>query len=82
MCVETARTLLSTNEPQREQRYYIASLITTPLDFNQIVRAHWGFENKAHWSLDVSFGKTSVPGRTSGGKLQYHYQNCHQHPKK
>ncbi|WP_162923559.1 transposase [Arachidicoccus soli] len=57
MCVEATRTLLSTNEPQREQRYYIASLITTSLDFNQIVRAHWGFENKAHWSLDVIFGE-------------------------
>ena len=38
-----------------QDRYYISSL---PADATQLlaaVRAHWGIENKVHWSLDVTF---------------------------
>lgn len=55
ICIETERTLPGKTGMQREQRYYIASLITTPEHFNQIIRCHWGIENRLHWSLDVIF---------------------------
>ena len=39
----------------RETRYYISSLTTEAKEFNQIIRFHWGIENKVHWVLDVAF---------------------------
>ncbi len=38
-----------------ETRYYIASLVAEAKRFNQIIRLHWGIENKVHWVLDVVF---------------------------
>lgn len=38
-----------------ETRFYLSNLETTPKDFNQFVRNHWGIENKLHWTLDVVF---------------------------
>jgi predicted transposase YbfD/YdcC len=41
----------------RETRYYISSLAAEAKRFNQIIRLHWGIENKVHWVLDVVFGE-------------------------
>ena len=41
-------------KPSIEQRYYITSL-TDVQKAGEAVRAHWGIENKLHWSLDVLF---------------------------
>ena len=38
-----------------ETRYYISSLTAPATRFNQIIRFHWGIENKVHWVLDVAF---------------------------
>jgi predicted transposase YbfD/YdcC len=38
-----------------ETRYYISSLRAEAKRFNQIIRFHWGIENKVHWVLDVAF---------------------------
>lgn len=40
-----------------ETRYYISSLGDTAAGFNQHIRAHWGVENKVHWSLDMVFNE-------------------------
>lgn len=53
--IETQRTIVATGEIQTEQRFYIASLVATATNFNQIIRGHWGIENKLHWSLDIIF---------------------------
>lgn len=53
--IETQRTVLQTGEMQSQRRFYISSLSATPEKFNQIVRQHWGIENKLHWCLDVTF---------------------------
>ena len=37
-----------------EYRYYIC-FITDAQQINQVVRLHWGIENKLHWVLDVEF---------------------------
>jgi predicted transposase YbfD/YdcC len=55
ICIESERTILQTGEKQTEQRFYISSLTTTAVRCNEIVRAHWGIENKLHWCLDVTF---------------------------
>lgn len=38
-----------------EDRYFISNLNCTAERFSEIIRSHWGIENKLHWSLDVSF---------------------------
>jgi predicted transposase YbfD/YdcC len=53
--IETQRTIVQTGEMGTEQRFYISSLLTTPEDFNQLIRGHWGIENNLHWCLDVVF---------------------------
>lgn len=39
----------------RETRFYISSLEASAARFNQVIRLHWGIENKVHWVLDVAF---------------------------
>jgi predicted transposase YbfD/YdcC len=41
----------------RETRFYIGSIGTEAATFARAVRAHWGVENRLHWSLDVSFNE-------------------------
>lgn len=55
ICIQSQRTIVKTGEIQSEQRFYLSSLLTTAEHFNQIIRHHWGIENKLHWSLDVTF---------------------------
>ena len=53
--IETKRTDKQTGTVQSEQRFYISSLRIHPKEFNEIIRGHWGIENKLHWCLDVVF---------------------------
>jgi predicted transposase YbfD/YdcC len=39
----------------RETRYYLCSTRLTAEMFGQVVRGHWGIENRLHWVLDVVF---------------------------
>lgn len=39
----------------KEIRYYISSLPADADHLNDVVRKHWGIENKLHWALDVVF---------------------------
>jgi predicted transposase YbfD/YdcC len=55
--LNTERTILSTGEHQTETRYYISSRNGTAKEILEIIRSHWGIENKLHWSLDVQFGE-------------------------
>jgi len=36
-----------------ETAYYLLSVALSPERFNQVVRQHWGVENRLHWRLDV-----------------------------
>ncbi|MFK8289349.1 ISAs1 family transposase [Capnocytophaga canimorsus] len=43
---------------QRETRYYISSEEDLSADYlNELVRRHWGIENKLHWHLDETFAR-------------------------
>jgi len=54
VAVESQRTI--GDEISRERRYFISSLSDTNAEsIGQMIRSHWGVENKLHWSLDVSF---------------------------
>ncbi|WP_172916166.1 ISAs1 family transposase [Capnocytophaga canimorsus] len=49
---------------QKETRYYISSEEGLSADyFNELVRGHWGIENKLHWHLDVTFREDSCRAR-------------------
>lgn len=62
VCVKSTRT--HKGKTTHEMRYYISSLASDAQCLGQIVRAHWGVENKLHWHLDVSFGEDLCKVRT------------------
>ena len=56
VAVETQRTI--GDKISAERRYFISSLSGVNAEtIGQMIRSHWGIENKLHWSLDVSFGE-------------------------
>jgi len=67
--IETERTDKQSGEKQSEQRFYISSLNTTPKHLNEVIRSHWGIENKLHWSLDVTF-KEDYSTKQAGNAAQ------------
>lgn len=55
--IESERCNKSTNETQRETRFYISSLEPNATHINTCVRMHWRIENSLHWVLDVAFNE-------------------------
>ena len=51
-CIRSSRTVKETTTT--EYRYFLTSLTDTT-QFAHSVRAHWGIENRLHWTLDVVF---------------------------
>jgi len=51
-CIRSSRTIK--DKTTIVYRYYLTSLTDTT-QFAHAVRAHWGIENKLHWTLDVVF---------------------------
>jgi hypothetical protein len=49
-----------------ETAYYLLSTALSPERFNQVVRQHWGVENRLHWRLDVGHERGS--GSNQDGK--------------
>ena len=47
-----------------EKRLYISSLPVDPGRALGAARAHWGIENRLHWTLDVTFGEDYCRART------------------
>lgn len=41
----------------RETRFYITSHEPFAEKILQMVRSHWGIENRVHWILDMAFGE-------------------------
>ncbi len=57
ICVESQRTFKATGAVENHTRYFISSREADAKLFNDAIRAHWGIENKLHWTLDVAFGE-------------------------
>jgi predicted transposase YbfD/YdcC len=50
-----------------ETAYYLLSAALTPERFNQVVRQHWGVENRLHWRLDVIMNEDQDRTRLGNG---------------
>lgn len=61
--VESERRVLSAagEKVTLETRYFISSLRGSVKRFARAVRAHWGIENRLHWTLDMAFGEDACP---------------------
>ncbi len=57
--IDSKRTIKKTGKQEQSNRYYISSKKAQAKVFNKDIRAHWGIENKLHWSLDVNFREDS-----------------------
>lgn len=50
-----------------ETAYYLLSSALTPERFGEVVRSHWGIENRLHWRLDVSMNEDQARNRMDNG---------------
>lgn len=53
--VQVERIGIRQGQPYQQTNYYISSLSTSAIAFAQIIRSHWGSENRLHWVKDVVF---------------------------
>jgi predicted transposase YbfD/YdcC len=57
VCIESTRRI--GDHASTELRYYLSSLPPDARRHNQVVRSHWGVENRLHWVLDLAFHEDS-----------------------
>ena len=50
-----------------ETAYYLLSAPLSPERFNEVVRSHWGVENRLHWRLDVVMNEDQDRSRLGNG---------------
>ena len=50
-----------------ETAYYLLSTALSPERFNEVVRQHWGVENRLHWRLDVVMNEDQDRTRLGNG---------------
>jgi len=65
ICVQSTRE--EKGKTTVEWRYYISSLREKAERLGQIIRLHWGIENKLHWHLDVTFNEDKSKIRAGYG---------------
>jgi predicted transposase YbfD/YdcC len=61
------RTRQEGDKIAEEVAYYIGSIPAKVKRFAQVVRGHWGIENRLHWSLDVTFAEDRSRVRRDNG---------------
>ncbi len=49
------------NKTTREVQFYLTSLTSDAQLLGRVIRRHWGIENEAHWTLDVTFALGRLP---------------------
>lgn len=52
---------------ETETAYYLLSTALSPDRFNEVVRSHWGVENRLHWRLDVVMNEDQDRTRLGNG---------------
>jgi predicted transposase YbfD/YdcC len=50
-----------------ETAYHLLSTALSPERFNEVVRSHWGVENRLHWRLDVVMNEDQSTTRLGNG---------------
>ncbi len=69
--IESIRHNKTTGIESTEIRYYISSEAPNPERINNMVRSHWGIENKVHWLLDVAFNEDKSRKRDGNAAENY-----------
>jgi predicted transposase YbfD/YdcC len=59
--VQVERIGIRQGRRYQQTNYYISSLSTSAAVFAQIIRGHWGIENRLHWVKDVVFKEDTTP---------------------
>ena len=55
------------DDTSQETRYYLLSQAWPPEQCNDLVRGHWGIENRLHWVLDVTCNEDQARNRKGHG---------------
>ena len=71
--IESERTCKQSQAKEVQTRYYISSHRGNAAWFNEAVRAHWGIENKLHWTLDVAFGEDKSTKQAGNAAENFSY---------
>jgi predicted transposase YbfD/YdcC len=61
--IQVDRIGMRQGQPYQQSSYYISSLSACATQFAQIIRGHWGIENRLHWVKDVVFQEDAIPLR-------------------
>jgi predicted transposase YbfD/YdcC len=64
---KVTRTRETTAGTTLETAYYLLSKAVSAKRFNQVVRSHWGIENRLHWRLDVVMNEDQDRNRMDNG---------------
>lgn len=63
-------TRLVNQKETTHKRIYISSLThDSPQRYADLIRGHWGIENKLHWHLDLTFGEDDSRVRKDNGPM-------------
>ncbi len=70
--IESLREFKNSDKPnETATRYYITSLETSAESLQNMIRLHWGIENKLHWCLDVAFCEDTSRKRTGNAAQNF-----------
>ncbi|CDN14033.1 Transposase, IS4 [Richelia intracellularis] len=72
------------NKTSREVQCYLTRLNCDARNLGQVIRLHWGVENRLHWTLDVTFSEDACRVRTGYApqnledvlKVEVSYKSC------
>lgn len=73
--IESERCSKSTQQIEKETRYYISSLAPNATHLNNCIRTHWAIENSLHWVLDVAFNEDQSRKRVGHAAQNYSVLN-------
>jgi predicted transposase YbfD/YdcC len=69
--IESERYHKATGKTERGIRDYITSLKPGRERLNDMIRQHWGIENKFHWVLDMALGADLGPKRAGNSAQNF-----------
>jgi predicted transposase YbfD/YdcC len=69
--IQSERLIVASGAYSSEERHYLGSKVQSSALYNHQVRAHWGIENKLHWSMDVTFGEDKSRKRVANSAQNF-----------